>query len=481
MDIESEQTGACCICLQSTTELLAVATEYKDPKLQECDPDLLFSELQSRGAIISKHFWFEIGNHSNALVCSQCWTKIEDFHQFYHEIELIHQRVNQFIFTPVKLENDKSETLFVNDGQRAEISEIINTLIEDQEAIKVKEANIEKQKKPYKKRKIKAKSDRPRKAKLTERIAEDDQLISKYINAICDSCFAHFATFTELQSHSLASHQRRAYVFCCDKKYNQRTRLYEHVLLHVNPEHYQCDICKRNCLDSESLRRHKLKIHTPEEQRSFKCEKCPKAFAAEGDLILHKNYHTAIENKEFQCDQCEKCFGNHSLLKSHVRNAHALYFEFVCDTCAKGFNQRSLFVKHLQEHNPTKEPVERSQCPHCSRWMKKNYLNKHIQRHSSPITRCDLCGKESPNVFAHRSHMRFAHSEPKFLCTVCGKAFRRALNLKEHLASHSGAMLYTCPHCPKTFNSNANMHSHRKKMHYQEWLANKERVLIIKG
>ncbi|XP_053698455.1 transcription factor grauzone-like [Sabethes cyaneus] len=467
MDIEGEKHGICCICLHSTSEPTPLINDHEENELQKS-----VTNSTNRGVIIAKHFWFEMNDLLGSLICPGCWSKIEDFHQFYCEIEKIHRDAAQLT---VKLEGDKSETPVRNeDNQKQDISE--KTV--HQTEVKSTEISLKKEKKPFKKKKKKERVRcRPRKTKL----AENDQLIAKYINSICDHCCAHFPTFSELQTHSLAVHQRRAYVYCCDKRYNQRTRLYEHVLLHVNPECYQCDICKRNCLDNESLRRHKLKIHTPEEQRDFKCEKCPKAFATQGDLVLHTNYHIAMENKEYQCEQCKKCFGNNSLLKSHVRNAHASHFEFVCDTCAKGFNQRSLFVKHLQEHNPTKEPVERSQCPYCAQWMKKTYLNKHIQRHSSPITRCDICGKESPNVFAHRSHVRFAHSEAKFLCTICGKAFRRALNLKEHLASHSGAMLYTCPHCPKTFNSNANMHSHRKKMHYQEWLANKERVLIKKG
>lgn len=37
------------------------------------------------------------------------------------------------------------------------------------------------------------------------------------------------------------------------------------------------------------------------------------------------------------------------------------------------------------------------------------------------------------------------------------------------MACHTGQVLYTCRHCPQTFKSNANYHSHRKKMHPDEW------------
>lgn len=149
----------------------------------------------------------------------------------------------------------------------------------------------------------------------------------------------------------------------------------------------------------------------------------------------------------------------------------------MCDTCAKGFNQRGLFLKHLKDHGP-KGPEDKGQCPICDQWLLKVSLNKHIMRHNSPSYRCETCGKDSPNILAHRSHVRFAHSDARFTCNFCGKVFKRALTLKEHIASHSGEVLYTCPHCPKTFNSNANMHSHRKKMHYQEWLNARQRIIV---
>lgn len=89
--------------------------------------------------------------------------------------------------------------------------------------------------------------------------------------------------------------------------------------------------------------------------------------------------------------------------------------------------------------------------------------------------KCDLCGRMSPNLRAHRAHVKNAHGARNKKCTWCGKCFNKEINLREHVASrHTGDMLYTCSFCPKTFNSNANMHSHRKKMHPVEWLAMRE-------
>lgn len=139
-----------------------------------------------------------------------------------------------------------------------------------------------------------------------EDIAQVDKLIATYCNMHCDQCTLTFDTFNELQLHSSSKHKRRAYVFCCDRRFNTRIRLYEHVQCHANPEQFQCEICKRNFADSEGVRRHKLNVHTSIEERPFKCDKCPKAFCQESELNIHKRYHQALENKEFSCENCDK-------------------------------------------------------------------------------------------------------------------------------------------------------------------------------
>ncbi|XP_055586044.1 transcription factor grauzone-like [Uranotaenia lowii] len=312
-----------------------------------------------------------------------------------------------------------------------------------------------------------------------EKLDRENALIAQYCRMQCDKCLALFVTFNDLKTHSANVHDCKGFAFCCDKKFYLRNRLLEHAQVHANPNHFQCDQCQKVCPDGELLKRHKLKIHTPDDEKNFCCDKCSKKFAHKHDLKRHLEYHVAMETKQFQCQHCDNYYGNSSLLNVHIKTSHATSFEFVCDTCAKGFNQRSQFLRHLKEHDP-KETGKRYQCPECSKWFRKGSIRLHRLRHKStnePV-RCDICGKESANKTVHKQHMANTHSEAKFQCQLCDKSFKRALNLKEHVASlHSGEMLYTCPHCPMTFKSNANMHSHRKKLHYQEWLETRQKRL----
>ncbi|XP_055608529.1 zinc finger protein 91-like [Uranotaenia lowii] len=307
------------------------------------------------------------------------------------------------------------------------------------------------------------------------KVARDNALIAKYCIIQCEQCSAHFPTFAVLNNHCKDAHGSRAYVYCCEKKFGSRNRLLEHVQLHVNPNQFKCDICDRVCPEKELLKRHKIKMHTPDEEKPFECDRCHKKLAEKQEYKKHMDYHVALETKKYQCKQCEKFFGNVTLLNLHVKNSHPTSYEFVCDTCAKGFNRRGDFLKHLRVHDP-QAAEERVQCPECDKWFRKGSLRFHKQLHQPVAINCDICGKESSNQLAHRNHMRYAHTAAKFECQYCEKIFKLSIRLKEHIASqHSGEMLYTCPHCPKTFKSNANMHSHRKKMHYQEWLATRQK------
>lgn len=38
------------------------------------------------------------------------------------------------------------------------------------------------------------------------------------------------------------------------------------------------------------------------------------------------------------------------------------------------------------------------------------------------------------------------------------------------MAVHTGQPLYSCCFCPQTFKSHANMHTHKKRLHPNEWV-----------
>lgn len=241
------------------------------------------------------------------FICCNCWTKINEFHQFYRVIEETHEQKMHFSVLHIKEEIDfateteqelhENQHNPMDDGQQSCSDSIAEK--NDTESTETC-VDVDQSPKPTEPR-----TDE-KKLKLIDRMAKADKLIAKYCSMVCDNCSLEFPSFTALQTHSAEAHKTRAYVFCCDRKFNTRTRLFDHVQRHLNPAQFQCDICKRKCVDSEGLRRHKLKVHTPFDERPFKCDKCSKAFISETLLTSHRNYHIAIETKEFPCQYCDR-------------------------------------------------------------------------------------------------------------------------------------------------------------------------------
>ncbi|XP_037951055.1 transcription factor grauzone-like [Teleopsis dalmanni] len=297
-----------------------------------------------------------------------------------------------------------------------------------------------------------------------------DLKIAEHMNLTCDVCAIKNLTFGTLRQHMRKVHRVKGYVLCCGKKFFKRSVLVEHIEKHVNPEQYKCNECDKVFKTKQCMRNHVLLKHTPDEEKTFKCDSCPKKFAKLYLLTLHRSIHSSQEEYTHVCEICKKCYPTASRLATHIKLTHSGYGT-MCDICAKVIRGRSAFAKHQLQH--TGAVIPKVQCDKCGSWHKDKYsLQKHKRRHNEDGTLhiCDICNKVAPNRSALLSHQRYVHSsERKYKCGLCQKAFKKPLNLKEHMALHTGDTLYSCPHCTKTFNSNANMHSHRKKVHPKEF------------
>lgn len=163
----------------------------------------------------------------------------------------------------------------------------------------------------------------------------------------------------------------------------------------------------------------------------------------------------------------------------------------VCHVCGKEIKDKAVFEKHVRLHFEESGPRIKCPRPDCESWLKdEDNLKQHLRRHNDEGKTfiCSECGKSCKNSRALIGHKRYSHSNTIYTCEQCGKTFKKDISLKvwnehfifdnicyiifqfqEHMAQHTGEPLYKCPFCPRTFNSNANMHSHKKRMHPNEW------------
>ncbi|XP_055522409.1 zinc finger protein 729-like [Wyeomyia smithii] len=465
------------------------------------DPIFAMPIVENEGiqTALSKLFWFTASQYSNSILCQTCWKKIVDFYQFYVDVERIHfQQENKLHLQLGSLKQESYDPELDGTFEEQPLSQEVNvgeTLVkaeafvscfyEEEGVVNVEEPVLSHDEyfestsaetiggEP----KLLKKRVRPRK-RPPQPISE--QVIAQHINLECDSCAQKFDSFNDLQRHSTTEHNKLSYVFCCDFKFCRKPRLIDHLLYHMNPGSFQCEICSKQFLNRESLKRHKDTAHTNVIEAVLKCSFCPKTFTRQKTLHVHEKYHRKLKENKWHCEICDKYFAYESILQGHNERKHSTKeFKLVCHVCAKGFHTQVSYTSHMACHDDSlkrsKQPAdfERVQCTECTSWILKNNIKKHMLVHSGTQT-CEHCGQECKSIMALRYH-RAQHRAAIIECTICGKTFKQQLSLKEHMTTHTGEVLYSCDFCDKTFNSKANRAAHRKKIHPREWLEDKLR------
>ncbi|KAI8116278.1 Transcription factor grauzone [Lucilia cuprina] len=290
----------------------------------------------------------------------------------------------------------------------------------------------------------------------------------------CSICSATLGTFYKLKNHFRKEHDILGYAMCCNKKFYKRGVLVDHINVHKDPNYFKCLQCDKALSTRRSYEKH-METHQlyESQQNLFTCDKCDKSFLKKAVFDRHVLTHVPEEERNFQCSMCDKRFASEYLRKQHASLTHSKKYAKICDMCGKLLRDSFSFIRHMAEHNG--ETPAKVKCDICGAELTNKYrLNRHKKMMHTEENQqeqiCPYCSKISPNLNAHKHHVKYAHTlERKHACHMCDKKFRRPLELKEHLSTHTGEPLYTCPHCPRTFISSANMHKHRKLTHRKEW------------
>lgn len=63
-----------------------------------------------------------------------------------------------------------------------------------------------------------------------------DEQIKSFFQMKCELCESNFETFAEAVRHYNDAHKQSAFITCCGKKYFHRTKLFDHLMIHKNPD-----------------------------------------------------------------------------------------------------------------------------------------------------------------------------------------------------------------------------------------------------
>ncbi|XP_038112291.1 LOW QUALITY PROTEIN: transcription factor grauzone [Culex quinquefasciatus] len=542
MSPPSSQLESCFTCLRRTDNFLCI-TERDEASGEAVE------------AIFAKHFWFTKCDYQDRTVCTSCWEKIDEFHKFYCEVERVHATEVLAEIKTEEEEDDEENALMVveSSGDQGEPvckvelkQEVAGNPTEQVEGRSEDGGDNAQASSPeensdesdwdvplarrvakVKQRRKRALKKRVQRARSRKEKADNDELnvlIRQHMDITCHKCTEAgtdngetFDSFYQLRLHFKNQHDNSyGYIVCCNRKWVSKPGLAEHLQNHEpsKTDHSRCVEC--NCIfkDKSSYANHMFLMHTPEEQKQFKCDRCAKAFAAEDLLNSHLKWHDEVEKKNHYCEKCNKYFLSARNLENHIFSHHNvgesstsiqqpaeafveqsteepaptgtvkgkrtaedvakeddLIRQFIslncskCDFVGETFNKLSYHA--LKAHNMNTHAVI---C--CDRrFGKRQRLYEHCLRHLNPDHfKCELCGKtyaDSSGLQIHKWWIHTPVSERPFKCDICGAAFVKDYLLKQHTNWHVNKerKKYYCELCNKAYSNSLQLRAHHQKKH----------------
>lgn len=297
---------------------------------------------------------------------------------------------------------------------------------------------------------------------------ERNALITKYVQLRCDSCDHRSTTFSRLLLHYRKIHHMQGYVTCCDRSFQKKSSLFEHLTKHESGGHdkdespFQCELCDpvRSFKDEEGLQLHKVVCHATEFEKKYKCDQCEKAFASEWQLSGHKNWHQNVESLNIYCDKCNKYFNSVRTLNTHMRAHHSetmVSFSTPTTTVDCGTKITADFkipepIIASTEHPPVTTAVP-EYAPPTSRVIsvpprKALKTAGEIAEQDEIIRRfctliCEKCDYVGKNYYQLEKHYKTEH-DTRGYAVCCGRKFCKKRRLFEHCQRHINPDMFRC-------------------------------------
>lgn len=128
------------------------------------------------------------------------------------------------------------------------------------------------------------------------------QVLDQYFDMKCIYCETILKSTDDASAHYAAIHsdQPRGHVRCCQSKFISRSLFNWHIVWHLNPNVFRCNICGVVTKSYASITEHKAG-HTIQ----YTCDICQKIFLLKNSLKRHmKEIHVA--RSKFPCNQCNE-------------------------------------------------------------------------------------------------------------------------------------------------------------------------------
>eukprot|EP00088_Acartia_fossae_P051665 TRINITY_DN5804_c0_g1_i5.p1 TRINITY_DN5804_c0_g1~~TRINITY_DN5804_c0_g1_i5.p1 ORF type:complete len:503 (-),score=66.67 TRINITY_DN5804_c0_g1_i5:471-1979(-) len=189
-----------------------------------------------------------------------------------------------------------------------------------------------------------------------------------FIDNVCRFCRITNLNRIKFNEHFKVLHPYEMPYECpwpdCNKLFKRKQLLTDHITMHrvkdgessddlVNP----CNECGKVFYTKKKYLLHVRKQHDgkglaqPDWHKKTKrvnCHLCPKSFSSRNLLQSHIRMHE--NNPSFMCDHCGKAFYRKDRLAIHTRSVHLGLKKYACEICNKKFMDNYKLRRHMKTH-----------------------------------------------------------------------------------------------------------------------------------